>query len=146
MSLPWPTECAVEHLFDSTQGDPIVLRTDQEKEAGEGSVEKLRFGSGQVFDLRDIELFPQLFTSADLLSTGVATSRAILWREDVGWGAVLEHAGLLRAVRSPLGSRASLRRALDGALENGSPQARDRPLGERAVIMCLRWCVGWRHS
>jgi hypothetical protein len=41
MSLPWPTECAVEHLLDGTQGDPIVIGTDQEVEPGERSIEKL---------------------------------------------------------------------------------------------------------
>jgi hypothetical protein len=58
MSLPWPPQCAVEHLFDGTQGDPIVLGSDQKGEAGERSVEELRLGRGQVFALRGVELLP----------------------------------------------------------------------------------------
>jgi hypothetical protein len=81
MSLSWPTECPVEHLFDGTQGDPIVLGSDQEIEAGECSIEKLGLGRGQVFEIRDVEPVPQLFASADLFSTGTATSCAILWSE-----------------------------------------------------------------
>ena len=78
MSLPWPAERAVEHLLDGTQGDPIVLGTDQEVEPGERSIEKLGIGRGQVFELRDVELLSELFTSAHLLSTGLTTSCAIL--------------------------------------------------------------------
>jgi len=39
MLLPRPAERSVEHLLDGTQGDPIVLGTDQETEAGECSIE-----------------------------------------------------------------------------------------------------------
>ena len=84
--LPWPAECAVEHFFDGTQGDPIVLGSNYEVEPGERSIEKLWLGGGQLFTVRDVELFPQLSASADLLRTGVATSYAILTRERVGWG------------------------------------------------------------
>ena len=49
MPLPWLAECSVEHLFDGTQGDPIVLGSDQEVEPGERSLEKLGLGRGQIF-------------------------------------------------------------------------------------------------
>jgi hypothetical protein len=90
MLLPWPTECAVEHLFDGTQCDAIVLGTDQETETGERSIQKLGLGGSQVF--RTVELVPELFPSANLLGMGVTTSCAILRRECVGWDAVLEQA------------------------------------------------------
>jgi len=51
------------------------------------------------FELRDVELLPQLFASADLLSTGVATSCALLGRQCVGCGAVLEQARVFNAFR-----------------------------------------------
>jgi hypothetical protein len=86
MSLPWPAECAVEHLPDGTQGDSIILGTDQEVEPGECSIEKIWLSRSQVFELRDLELLPQLFAFVDLLCTGVATSCAILRRECVGCG------------------------------------------------------------
>jgi hypothetical protein len=38
LSPRWPAERAVKHVFDGTQGDPIVLGTDQETEAGERSI------------------------------------------------------------------------------------------------------------
>jgi hypothetical protein len=38
-SLPWSAERAVKCFPDGTQGDPIVLGTDQEIEAGERSIE-----------------------------------------------------------------------------------------------------------
>jgi hypothetical protein len=82
--LPRPPERAVEHLFDSTHGDPIVLGTDQEVEPGERSIEKLGLGRLQVLELRAVELLPQLFAFEDLLSTGAATSCAILSRKYVG--------------------------------------------------------------
>jgi hypothetical protein len=72
LTLPWPAERAIEHLLDGTQGDPIVLGTEQEVEPGERSIEKLGLGRGQVFKLRAAELLPQLFAPADLLSTGVS--------------------------------------------------------------------------
>jgi hypothetical protein len=94
MSLPWLAKRAVEHLFDSTQGDPIVLGTNQETEPREGSIEKLGLGRRQVFEIGDVELLPELFAPADLVGTGVATSCAIRWRESVGWGAVFEQVRL----------------------------------------------------
>jgi len=110
ISLPWPAECAVEHLLHGTQGDSIVIGTDQEVEPGERSIEELGLGRSQVFELRDVELLPQLFASADLLCTGVATSCSILTRECVSCGAVLEQAGLFK------GHSPHRRCALDGAV------------------------------
>jgi hypothetical protein len=82
---------------DGTQGDAIVLRTDQEVERDERLIEEFGPGRGQVFELGDVELVPQLLASADLLRTDVATSCAIPWRELVGRGAVLEEARLFNA-------------------------------------------------
>jgi hypothetical protein len=81
--LPWPAKSPVEHLLDGTQGDSIVTGVDQEVEPGERSIEKLGLGRGQVFQLRDVELLPQLLASADLLSTSVAASCPIFTRECV---------------------------------------------------------------
>jgi hypothetical protein len=67
MSLPWPTECAVEHLLDGTQGDPIVLGSDQEIEAGERSIEKLGLGRGQVFEPRSSLRAPRRRTGPSAL-------------------------------------------------------------------------------
>jgi hypothetical protein len=89
-SLPWSAERAVKCFPDRTQGDPIVLGTDQEAQPGQGSIEKLGLGCGQVFEFRAVELLPQLFASADLLSTSMATPGAILTRECVRCGAILE--------------------------------------------------------
>jgi hypothetical protein len=97
--LPRPADCSVEHLFDGTQGDPIVLGPDQETEAGERSIQKFGLGRNQVFKLRTVELVPQLFAPADHLSTGVTTSCAILSRESVGWGAVFEQVRLFAGGR-----------------------------------------------
>jgi hypothetical protein len=99
LSLPWPAERAVEDLLDGTQSDPIVLRTNQEIETGERSIEQLELGRSQVFEFRAVELLAQLFASADLLGTGVATSCAIRWRESVGWGAVFEQVRLFAGGR-----------------------------------------------
>src|SRR5215218_4611281 len=111
MLLPRPAERSVEHLLDGTQGDPIVLGTEQEVEPNERSIEKLGLGHGQVFQLRDVELLPQLLSFADLLRTGLATSCAILRRASVGCGAVLEQARSLNACLPTVGlkfSRAGL--------------------------------------
>jgi hypothetical protein len=56
------------------------------------SIEKLGLDCGQVFELGDFQLVPQVFAFADLLSTGVATSCAILTREFLPCGVVLEQA------------------------------------------------------
>jgi hypothetical protein len=112
MLLPRPAERSVEHLLDRTQGDPIVLGTEQEVEPGERSIEKLGLGSNEVSELRAVELLPQLFAFADLPCTDVATSGAILTRECVGCGAVFEQARLPVA-RWPAGwSERSLRAGL----------------------------------
>jgi len=125
LTLPWPAERAIEDLLDGAQGNPIVFGTDQEVEPGERLIEKLGLDRSQVFKLRAVELLPQLFAPADLLSTGVTTSCAILWRESVGRGAVFEQARLFKACVLAVGgrfSRAGLhaphpRCALDGAVE-----------------------------
>jgi hypothetical protein len=44
LSLSWPAERAVKHLLDGTQGDSIVLRTNQEIEAGERAIELIGTG------------------------------------------------------------------------------------------------------
>jgi hypothetical protein len=125
MLLPWPAERAVEDLLDGTQGDPIVLGTNQEAEPREGSIEKLGLGHRQVFELGDVELLPELFAPAHLVGTGVTTSRAIRTRECVSCSAILEQARLFKACVLAIGgrfSRAGLhaphrRGALDDAVE-----------------------------
>ena len=104
-SPPWPAECAVEHFFDGTQGGSVVLGTDQLAEAGERSIEKLGLGRGQVVELGDVEMFPQLFASADLLSTSVATFCAIVPSEFMCCGAVLEQARCSTPVGWPAAPR-----------------------------------------
>jgi hypothetical protein len=81
-------------------------------EAGERLIEEIGPGRRQVFELRGVELPSQLIAPADLFTTGVATSCAILWRKCVRRGAVLEQARPFSA--GPLMGRyeASLRAGL----------------------------------
>jgi hypothetical protein len=125
VSLPWPTECAVEHLLDGTQGDPIVLGSDEKVEARERPIKELGLGLAQVFELPDVEPLPQLFPSAHLLSTCVAASCAILMRECVSYGAVFEQGGLFTGPRPARRSRRWLR------------------VGGHALIVGVLWTMLW---
>jgi hypothetical protein len=105
MSWRRPAECAVEHLLDGTQGDPIVLRTDQETEAGERSIEKLGLGRSQVFEVRAVELLTQLLAPA-IFSARACPPRARSSGVKAWAGApFLSGRDSLERVGSPLGSR-----------------------------------------
>jgi hypothetical protein len=151
--LPRPAESAVEHLLDGTQGDPIVVGTNQGIEPNERSIEKLDLGRGQVLVPRNVELLPQLLGSAALLGTGVPTSCAILTRERVGCGAVFEQARLLNFIRlarrSGKSSRAGVhtpdrRCALDGGVEKRNRWTRTPDLLERSRRGAV--LAGWGAS